>query len=87
MNIKRGLQRIYFFGTVLWIALVGAIFPMTIDRAWAYGWWENVLRVITTPRIVPLLGYAFLPPLVVSAFAALTVWVIRGFGKDPDEKK
>lgn len=82
MDIKRGLKRLYFSFLLLWIAAVIAVFPLTIDRAWQYSYWDNVFRVITTPRILPFLGYALLPPFALSVILELATWIVRGFKKE-----
>ena len=82
MDLKRGLKRIYFSAVVLWIGAVAAVFPLTIDYAGRYGYWDNVMRVIMTPRILPLAGWALVPPLALSLIFGLAAWIARGFRKD-----
>lgn len=82
MNLKRGLQRIFFVVVLVWIAFVATAFPLTIDHARSYGYWENFNRVVTTPLIFRLLEYALLPPTIIYFVIGLIVWVIRGFKKD-----
>lgn len=82
MNLKRGLTRIVASVFVLWVAFVASVFPFTIDRARSYGYADNVIRVVTTPRIFPFLGLALLPPLAVYFSIGLVVWIVRGFKKD-----
>lgn len=68
---------------MLWVALVGAVFPLTIDRAYAYDYWENVLRVISTPRLFSLIGWVLLPALVPYLAIGVIVWIVRGFKRGP----
>ncbi len=82
MDIKRGLKRLYFSVLLLWIAAVATVFPLTIDHARQYGYWDNVLRVITTPRLLSYAGWALLPPLALSLVLKLAVWIAQGFKKD-----
>ncbi len=87
MDIKRGMKRLYFSVLALWVCAVAAVFPLTIDHARQYGYWDNVLRIITTPRILPFLGYALLPPLALSLILELIVWIARGFKKDTEAQQ
>lgn len=84
MNIKRGLKRLYGSLITLWIVVVIMVFPLTIERAWQYDYWDNMLRVVTTPRMLPLLGWAILPPAILSLCSGLILWIVRGFRKDTD---
>ena len=82
MNLKRGLTRLFFSVFVLWAVFVASAYPFMIDNAHSYGYWDNALRIITTPRLLPLLGYILLPPAVIYFSIGLIVWIIRGFKRD-----
>lgn len=82
MNIHRGLSRFFVAVCLLWIAGITYIFPLTIDQARSFSYWENLIRTVSTPNLTAFLSYALLPPLALSFLFSAIVWIARGFKED-----
>ena len=70
LNLKRGLDRVWAFASMLWIALIILVFFASDDTSSA----KNDFRTVV--------GILVVPPFILFIFVRGVAWIVRGFARE-----